>query len=98
MSMLAHLIVVMSVGQAAEAAKPDCVACHTDVTPGIVTDWKQSGHAGSDVACSICHGDAHNSAEDVANVRIRHPRPVRNATRSRSSSSSKANTRWPGNR
>jgi len=73
MSILAHLIVAVSVGQVTEVPAPDCVACHKDVTPGIVTDWKQSGHADSDVTCTTCHGDGHKSAEDVASVRIPTP-------------------------
>ncbi|MCB9850128.1 MAG: cytochrome c3 family protein [Phycisphaerales bacterium] len=48
---------------------PDCVGCHTGITPGIVNDWKLSKHSGSDVGCSECHGDAHSSADDVDKVK-----------------------------
>ena len=32
-----------------------CVSCHTDETPGLVTEWKKSRHAGKDVDCYDCH-------------------------------------------
>jgi len=73
LSILVHFIVIVIVGQAAEEKKPNCVSCHTKVTPGIVNDWKQSAHADSDVACMICHGDEHTSPKDVAKVRIPTP-------------------------
>ena len=76
MSILAHLIVAVMVAQTAqnaEAKEPDCVGCHSKVTPGIVGDWKLSAHADSDVTCMVCHGDGHKSAEDVANVGIPTP-------------------------
>jgi len=44
--------------------RTECVTCHTDVTPGIVQDWKLSKHAQADVSCSICHGDHHMTPED----------------------------------
>ena len=40
MSLLAHLAVLVVVGQVGEAAETDCITCHTKVTPGIVGDWK----------------------------------------------------------
>jgi hydroxylamine dehydrogenase len=45
--------------------RAECVACHTNVTPEIVADWKGSKHAGLDVTCSVCHGEHHISEEDV---------------------------------
>jgi len=73
MSIPAHLIIIVMVSQTAEEKKPDCAACHTRVTPGIVSDWKQSAHADSDVACMVCHGEEHTSPKDVAKVRIPTP-------------------------
>ncbi len=32
-----------------------CVRCHTDETPGLVTEWKKSRHSGKDVDCYDCH-------------------------------------------
>lgn len=73
MSLLAHLAVLVVVGQVGEAAETDCITCHTKVTPGIVGDWKLSAHSGADVSCATCHGDQHTSAEDVAKVHIPTP-------------------------
>jgi len=40
---------------AVPAASEECVACHTDENPGIVTHWNGSKHAESGVACWDCH-------------------------------------------
>src|SRR5579859_706974 len=50
-----------------------CVSCHTKQTPNIVADWKQSHHSEAGVSCDTCHGDAHNSAGDVAKAKIPTP-------------------------
>jgi len=55
-------------GQAAS-----CVDCHSQVTPGIVSDWRLSKHSGGGVGCAVCHGGAHASAEDVEEVVIPTP-------------------------
>jgi hypothetical protein len=55
---------------AGSAAAMECVDCHRDVTPGIVTDWQLSKHSENDVSCSDCHGDGHTSAHDVSEVDI----------------------------
>ncbi len=55
----------------AEAQK--CVACHTTVTPRIVTDWQASRHSAGGIGCNACHGADHSSAEDVAKVRLPTP-------------------------
>ncbi len=73
MSIISYLMVVMVLGQTAEEKEPNCVACHSKVTPGIVSDWKQSAHADSDVDCTVCHGEEHRSPKDVAKVRIPTP-------------------------
>lgn len=41
-----------------------CVECHSSVTPGIVNDWRKSGHSktsddGKQVFCNDCHGSDH---------------------------------------
>ena len=43
-----------------------CVDCHKKVTPNIVSDWQASKHSQNAVDCSVCHGDKHTSAADVA--------------------------------
>lgn len=50
-----------------------CVDCHKKVTPNIVSDWQLSRHSQNDVDCSVCHGDQHSSAQDVAEVEIPTP-------------------------
>ncbi len=50
-----------------------CVECHEETTPRIVTDWQLSRHAQYEVTCSVCHGDEHRSADDVAKVEIPTP-------------------------
>jgi len=64
------LLCVTAAGQ----APSNCVECHSRVTPGIVSDWKLSKHSLGDVGCSVCHGEGHTSAEDVAKVRIPTPK------------------------
>jgi hypothetical protein len=51
----------------------DCVTCHKEVSPGIVTDWQLSKHSLNDIDCSACHGDGHASAADVDKVLIPTP-------------------------
>ncbi len=51
----------------------DCVKCHKEVTPAIVTDWQISKHSEKEVGCADCHGEEHTSAEDVAKVDIPTP-------------------------
>jgi hydroxylamine dehydrogenase len=50
-----------------------CIECHTKQTPNIVSDWKLSKHSQMEVGCAACHGDQHQSAADVAKVRIPTP-------------------------
>ena len=49
---------------AGEFEGEQCVECHSSVTPGIVNDWRKSGHSkvsadGKQVICSDCHGSDH---------------------------------------
>jgi len=50
-----------------------CVDCHKEVTPKVVSDWQLSKHSHNEVNCSVCHGDQHTSAQDVAKVEIPTP-------------------------
>ncbi len=54
-------------------AQQDCVECHQQESPYIVTDWQLSTHSENDVDCVACHGDGHKTAEDFANVGIPTP-------------------------
>lgn len=53
-----------------------CVACHEPTNPGIVRQWRASKHAraASPVGCDACHGDAHQSADDVEKVVMPSPK------------------------
>ena len=51
----------------------ECLECHKDITPNIVSDWQVSKHAENSVSCSVCHGDGHRTAEDVDNVELPTP-------------------------
>jgi len=61
-----------NVGAASDNGKsiPQCVKCHTKVTPGIVADWKASAHAENGVVCSDCHGSEHTSKKTVNLVKF----------------------------
>jgi len=50
-----------------------CIECHGKQTPTIVSDWKLSKHSQMDVTCVTCHGDGHQSASDIAKVKIPTP-------------------------
>ena len=44
----------------------DCVKCHLETTPAIVSDWQLSRHSAMSVGCEVCHGGDHTTADDVA--------------------------------
>ena len=67
LSFLVTLFVVLA------AVAQDCAGCHEKVTPSIVSDWRLSKHSQSGIDCSVCHGDQHTSAGDVAQVQIPTP-------------------------
>ena len=71
---LTILLLVSSFSAAQSAASAStCVDCHSKQTPNIVSDWKLSKHSAVDVTCATCHGDQHQSAADVAKVKIPTP-------------------------
>jgi len=47
----------------------ECIDCHKKITPQIVTDWELSAHKKNGIGCVACHGDEHQSAQDVAKVK-----------------------------
>ncbi|MCP4106769.1 MAG: cytochrome C [Desulfobacteraceae bacterium] len=51
----------------------DCVECHKEITPNIVSDWVLSKHSQNDNYCSGCHGDQHKSDKDVIKAIIPTP-------------------------
>ncbi|MFH1680717.1 MAG: multiheme c-type cytochrome [Candidatus Eisenbacteria bacterium] len=58
---------------AGTSAGSDCVSCHKEAPPSIVTDWQLSKHSANDVSCDVCHGDAHASAADASMAEIPTP-------------------------
>ncbi len=50
-----------------------CVECHSKVTPGVVSDWKLSKHAGVGVGCDTCHSADHTTATDASKAKIPTP-------------------------
>ncbi len=63
------LIMIFCLGAYAQ----ECVECHKDVTPNIVSDWQISKHSQNEVSCSTCHGDEHKDSYDVSKVQIPTP-------------------------
>jgi len=67
-------VLAASVALHARAAHANaCVDCHETVTPGIVSDWRESVHSDSDVDCAECHGSEHRSAADAARAKVPTP-------------------------
>jgi hypothetical protein len=66
------VLVLILVGRAT-ATGQDCLECHKQATPSIVTDWQLSMHSVNGVECSVCHGAEHLSASDVAKAMIPTP-------------------------
>lgn len=67
------IIFLVSLFIASSVSAQTCVDCHKKVTPNIVSDWQLSRHSQIEVDCSVCHGDLHKSAQDVAKVQIPTP-------------------------
>jgi hydroxylamine dehydrogenase len=58
---------------AAPLAAQECINCHREATPNIVSDWQLSRHSKEDVDCATCHGDGHKDSYDVAKAAIPTP-------------------------
>ncbi|MFQ6614420.1 MAG: multiheme c-type cytochrome [Fidelibacterota bacterium] len=71
-------LVLLAFGGATLAGADTCVDCHSKTTPGAVTDWKLSKHFANEVTCDVCHGDAHQSADDVSQALIPTPETCAN--------------------
>jgi hydroxylamine dehydrogenase len=54
-------------------AAANCVDCHKNTTPNIVSDWQLSKHGQAGFDCATCHGDQHTSAADAAKAQIPTP-------------------------
>lgn len=51
----------------------ECINCHEEITPNIVSDWRLSLHSQNEVGCSICHGYAHQNSLDIDKALIPTP-------------------------
>jgi len=58
---------------AAAPSSSTCIECHQKTNPDIVTDWRISRHSEVEVGCADCHGDGHQTTNDVAKVKIPTP-------------------------
>ena len=58
-SLVLAICLLWAPGAALALTQQQCLTCHTEITPGIVTQY-QSGAMGDDVACLDCHGDDHS--------------------------------------
>ena len=67
------LALVMSVLLVSVSMAQECVQCHRQKTPNIVSDWQVSRHSREAVGCAECHGDQHKSARDVSKAKIPTP-------------------------
>src|SRR5512136_2420488 len=59
--------------QAAAPSSKGCIECHQKTNPNIVADWRISRHSEVEVGCADCHGDGHQTTNDVAKVKIPTP-------------------------
>lgn len=48
-----------ALGITPEKNEAACIACHENVSPGQVADWRASTHCREGVGCVTCHGDKH---------------------------------------
>ncbi len=66
---LSAAVALLAVGLQAQ----ECIECHKETTPYIVSDWQLSKHSQNDVDCTVCHGDEHNSADSADKALIPTP-------------------------
>jgi hypothetical protein len=59
--------------QAAATSSGVCIECHQETNPNIVADWSISRHCEFEVGCADCHGDGHQSTNDVAKAQLPTP-------------------------
>ena len=55
------------------SAFAQCVDCHRDISPGVVSDWSESKHKDKDVGCDACHGSEHMDESDIAEALVPTP-------------------------
>jgi len=50
---------------AAPFTPAQCIACHTDLSPGLVAQYDQGAMSSAGVTCVSCHGDDHEAISDA---------------------------------
>ena len=73
MKVKAVMTALLTLGLAGFLSAQDCVECHRNVTPNIVSDWELSRHSQNEVDCSSCHGERHEDPYDVREAAIPTP-------------------------
>jgi hydroxylamine dehydrogenase len=66
-------VIVLALGITHAMKAQECIECHKMATPNIVKDWELSKHCANGIECSVCHGAAHLSKDDVAKAVIPSP-------------------------
>ncbi len=66
-------VLFLTIAFCSSAIGQECVSCHRNVTPNIVSDWKLSRHSQNEVTCAVCHGEEHKDPYDVDKVLIPTP-------------------------
>jgi len=59
-------------GEIVAQDESECITCHVTETPGVVEQWLQ-GKMSSLFDCSMCHGSAHMTADDIDKVNLPTP-------------------------
>lgn len=54
MAMIPVIAVLVSRASAEDAASA-CVVCHSQATPGVVAQWRESKHGKAGMDCAVCH-------------------------------------------
>ncbi|MDW7773591.1 MAG: multiheme c-type cytochrome [Desulfobulbaceae bacterium] len=67
---LAAAAVLLMLPGSVAGEESKCMACHKEITPGIVKDFLSGAMGESGMDCSDCHGAEHMSAEDTAKVQL----------------------------
>ena len=66
---LGLMMVLVLASAPAGAVESECETCHAKLTPMLVEDFNR-GVMSETMTCADCHGEAHNSADDVAEVEL----------------------------
>jgi hydroxylamine dehydrogenase len=59
-AMVVVWLVTVAPASAASYTPKECLDCHTDITPGIVTQYQDGAMSNKGVTCVSCHGADHS--------------------------------------